>query len=187
MNLIQCQVSAVAAAVVAILSVGGVADPQAAVGREHLRDFVAKAPVVVLAEVTAVEGLPHGDWKATGRVIEVWKGPKREIVSYGPGGYGDMAGCEGSSARVGETVVLFLEPERDTVSDLLRIAYVGSGRLPVYTLEGKRLIETSNFFLPAGVRTSQALVGDHTRELMPLDWLREFVKDSVSEPSKESQ
>ena len=187
MSLVQHRASLAAAAVLPLAALVSFGGTEAAVGRERLQDFVAATPVVVLAEVTSVEGLPQGDWKATGRVVEVWKGPQRDVVSYGPAGHGDVAGCEGSAARVGETVVLFLEPERNRISELLRIAFVGYGRLPVYTVEGKRFVESSAFFLPAGVQPTQALVGDHTRELVRLDWLRGFVTASVLETSKDGR
>jgi len=84
-------------------------------------------------------------------------------------------------------VVLFLEPERNRISDSFRIMFVGSGRLPVYTIEGKRFVDTAAFFVPVGAPITQSLVGDHTRELLPLDWLREFVSAFVSETSADGR
>jgi hypothetical protein len=158
---------------------------EASVLREGLQDVVAATPVVVLAEVTSVEGLPQRDWKATARVSEVWKGPERASVSYGPAGYCDTAGCEGSAAVIGEKVVLFLEQERNRISDVLRIRCFGYGRLPVYTVDGKMFVDSSAFFLPAGITPTRAVVGGYTRQLVPLAWLRDFVKASASETSKD--
>ena len=81
---------------------------QAAIGREQLTDVVAGTGVIVLAQVTSVEGLPNGDWKAVAKVMEVWKGAARDAVTYGPAVSGDQAGCDASGANVGESVVLFL-------------------------------------------------------------------------------
>jgi hypothetical protein len=84
---------------------------------------------------------------------------------------------------MGETVVLLLEPDRIHIFDLLRIRIAGLGRLPVYVVGGKRFVETSAFFVPPNAPTSQVLIGDHTRELVPLDWLRDFVRASTAEAS----
>ena len=157
----------------------------AAVERVYIDTMVANAPVIVVATVETVEGLQSGRWKATGRVIETLKGPTRATVTHGPSGSGEVLTCDISAARVGETVVLLLEPERDRISELLLIAGGGRGRLPIHMLKGAQYVEAGGYFLHSDAPTVKIQVGNEPHDVVPLEWLRKLANKPTAEVPSE--
>jgi hypothetical protein len=172
-------------AVTISVALPGAVEVFASIGREYLETVVVNSSVIVIATVESVEGLPSGGWKATGRVIDTLKGPKREAVTYGPSRSGESLTDDASAARVGETVVLLLESERNRISDLLVIAYAGYGRLPIHTFKGAQYVEAGSYFLRPETPTLKILVGNESHVVVPLQWLREFAKRPSSEVHSE--
>lgn len=99
-----------------------------------IMDLTTKSEVVLLARVTIIREsrTAHGSEKrASAEVLEVWKGAATGRVEYIVSPVGWFA-CDTSYGRIGETIVLFLE--RDKERDVYRISHFGRGRMPVLTV-----------------------------------------------------
>ncbi|MBI3868285.1 MAG: hypothetical protein HY299_07110 [Verrucomicrobia bacterium] len=95
-------------------------------------NLVANCDLIVIANVESVSSPLIGKRYAKARVTEVWKGTKIETVEF-------LASptwtCDISTAKKGETVLLFLN--KGGKSRSYAIAHSGRGRLPIRMVTGK--------------------------------------------------
>lgn len=106
--------------------------PEATLSRALMPTFEMLTRTASLIVVAQVENVTEkGDVSiATARVIDVWKGRSAGIVQFRAS---KSWTCDVSKAIPGETVVLFLAGDAQTV--VTAIAYSGIGRLPVNNAE----------------------------------------------------
>jgi hypothetical protein len=139
-------------AVVATLATRGAA---AKVEDPTLGQLVAASDVVVLAKVDVVEPYQAGPdvvWRsATARVLETWYGDPGPQVRFRAS---RLFGCDISSAKVGETAVLFLgKPRPDGVRPIL---WWGRGGLSVRDIAGEPHVRLrSETFVPGHAPDAQ--------------------------------
>ncbi len=135
-----------------------------------LSSLTAESDIIVLAEVTRVDGLPAGKWTARAKVMDTWKGEAREFVEYG----GSSARRDDiSSARVGEVAVLFLDGRERAPETKYRVTENGRGRMRLRSVDGKQFAEILNVALPSDLaRPLMGGEGPIPVHLVELDQLR---------------
>jgi hypothetical protein len=114
-------------------------------------DLVKKSEMVVVARVLNIhDSQAHNEHVriATATIVEWWKGDGRaNHVEYVASPSWFL--CDVSSAKLGETVVLFLE--RDKNDNLLHIANFGRGRMPVDREGSASFAAVYQVTFPAGI------------------------------------
>ena len=111
--------------------------PKATLGRALMPTFEMLTRTASLIVVAQVENVTEkgGVSIATARVIDVWKGRAAGTVQFRAS---KSWTCDVSTTIPGETVVLFLAGDAQTV--VPAIAYSGIGRLPVDNADGKQTV-----------------------------------------------
>lgn len=111
--------------------------PEATSSRALMPTFEMLTTTASLIVVAQVENVTQkGDVSiATARVIDVWKGQSAGNVQFRAS---KSWTCDVSKAIPGETVVLFLAADAQTV--VTAIAYSGIGRLPVNNADGTQTV-----------------------------------------------
>jgi hypothetical protein len=138
-----------------------------------ISDLSRKSPVVVVAQVESIresEVAERHERRATAKVLEVWKGRlTSDRIEYIASPSWFM--CDTSSARVGETILLFLE--RDADSKGYRIAHFGRGRMPVGTVSNQLHAAIYEVTFPSGIVRLQPKYPFH--QMVPLTILKTLV------------
>ena len=149
-----------------------------------LRSLATSSDTIVVVKVTKIEPAADdisdvGDEYppvrvATARVLETWKGPDVKEVQFvaTPTEF-----CDISSAKEGETLVLFLDRRN---RQPMHIAHVGRGRMAVRNIQGKSYATLADEVkAPGGVSILTKSEGKEKVRLLELRTLRGLVRDYV--------
>jgi hypothetical protein len=130
-----------------------------------------RATFIGVVEVTDVTDDGPRARVATARVRELWRGkPADNVRFYASNG---AFACDTSSARVGETELVFLEPQSS--AEILNIGLFGRGRFPV-TREGDDFVALTRGQEPSCLPTEKVLdENQHESVAVRLVFLKAFV------------